>query len=259
MEIGSLVGGRYRIESGWGAVWFAHDTGSGQPVVVRILARTPGPAARLRHPGIVTVLEVGEHEGRPFLAMERLDGLTLDDHLLDGGFRPAQVAGFGAQIAQALVVAHRAGMTYGAIDPADLMLTPSGAVKILGFGTAAPAHRCDLAALGDTMDQLLGLPVPPGSLGELGTLIAQLREAPCEQDPQLTEEFAARLRRLAQELTEARPVEPLEPLAERPRRPVVARPSWIHRRPGRRVQIVLVVVMCAALSAVTAYAIAVTV
>ncbi|MFE4870466.1 hypothetical protein [Streptomyces sp. NPDC056682] len=250
MEIGSVVGGRYRIEADWGEVWFAQDTESGQPAVVKALDEAPGPAVRLRHPGIVTVLEVGEHEGRPFLAMERLAGYTLDAHLLDGWFRPAQVAGFGAQVAEALLVAHRAGMTHGGIDPARLLLTPTGAVKILGFGTVAPAGGSDLSALGNTLYQLLGRPIP-GSLGELSVLVSELRETRSEQGPQLTEEFAARLRRLAQEPIEAEPV-------ERPRR-LVPQPSWIYQRPGRLLQIVLVVVIWAWLIAVTAYAIAVTV
>ncbi|MFJ8855457.1 hypothetical protein [Streptomyces sp. NPDC102437] len=253
MEIGAVVGGRYRIGAGWGEVWFAQDTESGRPVVVKMLAEVPGPAVRLRHPGIVTVLAVGEHEGRPFLAMERLAGYTLDAHLLDGWFRPAQLADFGAQVAEALLVAHQAGMTHSGIDPARLLLTPTGAVKILGFGTIAPARTSDLGALGKTLYQLLAHPVPPGSLGELGVLMRQLRDAESEQDPQLTEQFAARLRRLAQELAETEPV-------EQPRRPVVAQPFWIYQQPDRLLLgRVLVVVIWAGLIAVTAYAIAVTV
>ncbi|MFF4381140.1 hypothetical protein [Kitasatospora sp. NPDC001547] len=259
METGSVVGGRYRIgPGGAGEVRFGQDTGSGRPVAVKTPARAPGPAVRLRHPGIVTVLDVGEHEGRPFLAMELLDGHTLDDHLLDGWFRPAEVADVGAQVAQALLVAHRAGMTHGGIEPARLLLTPNGTVKVLGFGTAAPAPGSDLSALGDTLHELLGHPGPPGPPGELGALVSQLRDAPSAQDPQRTEEFALRLRRLAEELAATEPAESGEPV-ERPRRPTAARPFRIHRRPERLpLARALAVVIGAGLVAVTAYAIAVT-
>ncbi|WP_189923249.1 protein kinase domain-containing protein [Kitasatospora xanthocidica] len=250
VEIGSVVGGRYRIEAGGaGEVRYARDTASGRPVAVKTPARAPGPAVRLRHPGIVTVLDAGEHEGRPFLVMERLDGYTLDDHLLDGGYRAAQVAEFGAQVAEALAVAHRAGMTHGGIDPARLLLTPAGVVKILGFGTLAPARTPDLSALGATLHQLLAHPAPPGPPDGLGALLSELRDAPPESDPRLTEEFAARLRRLAQEPAEPEPTEAAE-AAEQAERP------WQQRL---LLEWVPAVVICAGLLAVTAYAIAVTV
>ncbi|SOB88680.1 Protein kinase domain-containing protein [Streptomyces sp. 1331.2] len=256
MEIGRVVGGRYRIEAGGvGEVRFARDTGSGQPVVVKVPAEAPGPAVRLRHPGIVTVLEAGEHEGKPFLAMERLDGYTLEDHLLDGWYRAAEVADFGAQVAEALAVAHRAGTAHGGIEPARLLLTPTGVVKILGFGTLPPAPSSDLSALGTTMRALLGHPVLPGSLGELGVIVAELLDSPAEQDPHLTGQFAARLRRLAQDLEELEDREP----ARQPRGPVGAQSFWVYQRPERLpAGRVLVAVICAALVAVTAFAIAVT-
>ncbi|MET8542578.1 protein kinase [Kitasatospora sp. NPDC004799] len=255
MESGRVVGGRYRIGAGGvGDVRFGQDIRSGRPVAVKMLDGAPGPAVRLRHPGIVTVLGTGEHEGRPYLAMELLDGYTLDDHLLDGGYRAAAVADFGAQIAEALAVAHRAGLTHGGIGPARLLLTPAGAVKILGFGTVAPAPGSDLSALGDTLDELLARPLPAGPPGELDALVSQLRDTR-GQDPRRTEEFAARLRRLAAQPTAAEPAEPAQP----PRRPAAAQRFWIHRRPGRLpLGRALVVVIVAGLIAVTAYAIAVT-
>ncbi|MFJ6382455.1 hypothetical protein ACIQI7_20925 [Kitasatospora sp. NPDC092039] len=146
-------------------------------------------------------------------------------------------------------------MTHGGIEPARLLLTPTGTVKVLGFGTAAPAPGSDLSALGDTLHELLEHPGPPGPPGELGALVSQLRDAPSAQDPRLTEEFALRLRRLAEELAATEPVEPVE----QPRRPAAARPFWIHRRPERLpLGRALAVVIGAGLVAVTAYAIAVT-
>lgn len=253
MEIGSTLGGRYLIQAHLaGEVWAAEDTRSGRRVAVKRLSGPPGPAVRLRHPGIATVLAVGEHDGTPFLAMELLDGYTLDDHLLDGGYDTAQVAHYGAQVADALAVAHRAGASHGRIEPAQLQLTRAGALKILGLGTVPPPHSPDLAALGATLDELLRRPAPPGPPGELGTLISELRNAPAEHDPQLTAAYAARLRRLADEPASAEP-------PARPRRPPVARTFWIDRRPGRMLLgRVLAGVILAGLIAVTAYAITVT-
>ncbi|MFD0568062.1 protein kinase [Kitasatospora gansuensis] len=212
------------------------------------------PAARLRHPGIVEVHEVGEHDGTPFLVMEFLDGYTLGDHLLDGWYPAATVADFGAQLAEALAFAHRAGTAHGGIEPDRLLLTGDGTVKILGFGTVHPAPVSDLRALGSTLHELLGSPPLPGSLGELGELVLELLDEPPGLSVERTEAVAARLRRLA-----GAPVAEEEPAAP-PQRTVAERQFWIYGQPGRRpLGWVLCAVICAGLVAVVGYAVGVTV
>ncbi|MEV4556265.1 hypothetical protein AB0K51_04610 [Kitasatospora sp. NPDC049285] len=242
MEIGDVVGGRYRIEGRLvGEVWCARDVVAGRAVVVKVLGGVPGAGVWLRHVGIVGALEVGECEGRPVLVREWVDGYTFEDHLLDGWYRADQVAEFGAQVAEALVVAHRAGVTHGGIGLERLVLTSDGVVKILGFGTVAPPLRSDLVALGETMHELLGGPAAPDGAGELGVLIAELGEESGAQDPQRTEGVAVRLRRLA---------------GESARRPAVPGRFWIDKGEERRpLGRVLVAVILAGMVAVTAYAI----
>ncbi|MFJ1757886.1 protein kinase [Kitasatospora sp. NPDC088134] len=259
MAVGEVVGGRYRVVGGppgRGRVAFAEEVGSGRPVVVEFPDGAPGPGVRLRHPGIVAVLETGVHEGRPFLVMERLDGHSLEDHLLDGWYRPHEVAGFGAQVAEALLVAHRAGLSHGALAADRLLLTPDGTVKVLGFGTPVPVPRPDLVALGDTLLELLGQPLIPSfrpEPGELDALIEELRAVPDDPpDPAVTAAFAARLRRLHRlhRLAAAAPSAAAAP----PERPV-RRARRIVRHPGRRTAaLALLLLSGAALLAVAAYA-----
>ncbi|MFJ5231413.1 hypothetical protein ACIQBJ_16125 [Kitasatospora sp. NPDC088391] len=252
MEVGEVVGGRYRVVGGPpGRVRFAEEAGSGRPVAVKFPDGVPGPGAELRHPGIVEVLGTGVHEGRPYLVLERVDGHSLEDHLLDGWYRPHEVAGFGAQVAEALLVAHRAGLSHGGIAPAHLVLAPAGVVKVLGFGTPGPAPRPDLVALGDTLLELLGHPLIPSvrpEPGELDDLIRELRAVPDDPpDPAVTASFAARLHRLAATTAAA--------AAAPPERPAPRRAFRIDRRPEHRTAaLALLLLSGAALLAVAVYA-----
>ncbi|MBA3898396.1 MAG: serine/threonine protein kinase [Sphingomonadaceae bacterium] len=151
--------GRYRIETaiGEGAmamVWRAFDPAVGRRVAIKTLRpelarnadyvrrflREARAAGTLSHPNIVTIFDVGEHAGQPYIAMELLEGRTLDQVLADRGRLPAvQVLRIAIQLADALAFAHAAGVVHRDIKPANVMLADADAgarVKMLDFGIA---------------------------------------------------------------------------------------------------------------------------
>ncbi len=92
--------------------------------------------ARLRHPGIVTVHEVGTHEGRPFIVMDLLEGETLEEHLERASPPPRRVAEIVREVAAALHHAHRAGVVHRDVKPQNVLLDADGRPHLLDFGLA---------------------------------------------------------------------------------------------------------------------------
>lgn len=137
------VGGSGEIHDGW-------DTRLHRPVAVKLLGREVGSrpdvrrrfevearaAAALNHPRIVAVYDTGEHDGRPYIVMERLPGRTLPDDIARGPLPDDRVRTVLAGILEALVATHGAGILHRDIKPANVLITENGEVKVADFGIA---------------------------------------------------------------------------------------------------------------------------
>lgn len=155
------LAGRYRVveqlgRGGMGVVWRAFDEVLGREVAVKELrtySDSSGPeladlrvrmqrearaAARVRHPAVIAVHDVTEHEGRPVIVMELIDGPSLDDVLSERGVVDArEAAAIGARIMEGLGAAHRAGVLHRDVKPGNVLLDRGGRVVLTDFGIAA--------------------------------------------------------------------------------------------------------------------------
>ena len=156
----------YRVErrlgaGGMGEVLLAQDTELERSVALKIMSpelakdetqrkrfRTEARAASgLSHPNICVVHEVGETEdGRPFLAMEYIEGRTLDVVTQQRRLKIREVISLGAQVAEALEAAHARHLVHRDIKPANIMLDARGHVKVLDFGLAKSFAQDELSA-----------------------------------------------------------------------------------------------------------------
>src|SRR5262249_9436 len=94
-------------------------------------------AARLSHPNIVRIYDVGDVDGVPFIAMEYVDGAALAELLARRGvLREREAATLGAQLFRALAAAHDAGLVHRDVKPQNLLLGKSGLLKLSDFGVA---------------------------------------------------------------------------------------------------------------------------
>ncbi len=112
-------------------------------------------AARLRHPHIVTIYDVGEHDGQPFIAMEYIGGQTLADAIRERQplsiVRKLELIG---QMCDGLGFAHRTGIVHRDVKPANMMVDASGSLKILDFGIARIAESASMTQAGTMMGTL---------------------------------------------------------------------------------------------------------
>jgi serine/threonine protein kinase len=171
----------YRIlrklgSGGMGVVYEAEDTKLGRRVALKFLPedtrrdpqslerflREARAASALNHPGICTIHAIEEHDGRTFIAMELLEGQTLDKLIPLGSLPVPRTIDIGIQLADALDAAHKKGIIHRDIKPANIFVTERGAVKILDFGLAKllPEHHANIAGetLGDPETLLLTSP-----------------------------------------------------------------------------------------------------
>jgi len=93
-------------------------------------------ASALNHPNILTIHDIGTHEGAPYLVSELLEGESLRERLQDGALKPGTAVDVAVQVAQGLAVAHEKGIVHRDLKPENLFVLRDGRIKILDFGLA---------------------------------------------------------------------------------------------------------------------------
>lgn len=106
----------------------------------RWFRREGAALARVRHPGLPVVLEVGEAGGVPFLAMELVEGQTLAERLAQGPMEEAEAIELARALASTLDAVHRRGLVHRDVKPRNIVLEPGGRVRLVDFGFATLAH-----------------------------------------------------------------------------------------------------------------------
>jgi eukaryotic-like serine/threonine-protein kinase len=187
----SLVLGRYRLErrlgtGGFGAVWLAHDEKLDREVAVKAVPRS-GPhdaraereaiaAARLNHPGIVTLYETGSDADGHYLVSELVRGATLADLESSGALSDRDVVRIGLALADALAHAHERGVVHRDVKPQNVIVpdrpeSPAGVAKLTDFGIARLADDDAVTRTGDVVGTLAYM-APEQARGEHVTAAA---------------------------------------------------------------------------------------
>ncbi|MET9620964.1 MULTISPECIES: serine/threonine-protein kinase [unclassified Streptomyces] len=201
---GLVLAGRYRLgetigRGGMGKVWRAHDEVLHRIVAVKELtagrfvaeadrlvlhARTQKEAraaARITHPGVVTVHDVLEHDDRPWIVMQYVDGPSLADAAKESGtIEPREAARIGLHVLGALRAAHAAGVLHRDVKPGNVLLARDGRVLLTDFGIAAIEGDSTITRTGElvgSIDYLApervrgGDPGPASDLWSLGATL----------------------------------------------------------------------------------------
>ncbi|MEU3404653.1 serine/threonine-protein kinase [Streptomyces sp. NPDC006670] len=207
---GAVLAGRYRLvepigSGGMGKVWRAHDQLLHRTVAVKELtaalyvaqadrevlyARTQKEAraaARIQHPAVVTVHDVLEHDDRPWIVMEYIDGPSLAEAAKAAGrIEPREAARIGLHVLGALRAAHAVGVMHRDVKPGNVLLAKDGRVLLTDFGIAAIEGDSSITRTGElvgSIDYLApervtgGAPDPSSDLWSLGATLYTAVEA----------------------------------------------------------------------------------
>ena len=197
LETGSRLG-RYEIlasvgAGGMGEVYRARDPQLEREVALKVLPagtltdevararllREARMAARLNHPHVCTVHEVGEAGGQVYIAMELVEGQPLDAVLARGPLPVERAVGYGTQIADALAHAHERGVVHRDLKSANVVITPEGRAKVLDFGLAKQLVGEELAEA--TTEYGATLTVPGSVVGTVAYMAPeQLKGQPAD-------------------------------------------------------------------------------
>jgi len=146
-------------EGGSGVVYRGRDLRLERQVAIKVLAdelrddelawarllREARLASQLNHPHIAAIYDLGEEEGRAYIVMEYVEGLTLADLIPEGGMPLEQVARYAGQIAGALAFAHQQGVIHGDLKGSNIIVNPEGNLKLLDFGLGRRIPRRGMA------------------------------------------------------------------------------------------------------------------
>ena len=147
-------GGMAEVRDGWDtrlnravAIKLLDPALTAQPDARRRFEHEARSAAALNHPNIVAVHDYGEHDGRPFIVMERLPGLTLADQIARGPLDSAHVRAVLLDVLSALTAAHGAGVLHRDLKPANILASASGhGMKVADFGIAKTVGSAETVA-----------------------------------------------------------------------------------------------------------------
>lgn len=252
---GLLLAGRYRLadpigKGGMGRVWRAHDEVLHRAVAIKeltaalyvsesdqavLLARTRAEAraaARINHSAVVTVHDVLDHDGRPWIVMELVEGRSLADAVKeDGRVEPREAARIGLWVLRALRAAHSAGVLHRDVKPGNVLLAQDGRVLLTDFGIAQIEGDTTITRTGEVVGSVDYLApervrgADPGPSADLWALGATLYTAVEGRSPFRRTTPLTTMQAVVDE-------EPAEPRGAGPLGPVIA--ALLHKDPAAR-------------------------